>query len=150
MALKELRVDAQTLAQITDILEKDPNGQDNLQKEIIGTVDKLWQDTCAPKTTLVLIEEASLEVSPRPAYVETLKNLTGTKGPYKVVKTCKSWVGLSEGVYQIAGCPILTPVSWFALPQEKWLACDPTSRLIMYFLAFMSLVQSICLLLLLL
>ena len=150
MALKELRVDARTLSQITDVVEKDPQGQGNLQKAIIETVDKLWKDTCDPKATLVLIEETSLEVSAKPSYQETLKNLTGVDGPYKVVKTCKSWVGLSDGVYQLIDCPIMTPVSWFETPEKKWLASDPTSRFIMYFLAFMSLIQSICLLLLLL
>ena len=149
MALKELRVDALTLSQISDVVEKDPQGQDNLKRVIIESVDKLWRETCEPKTTLVLIDETNLEVLAKPAYQETLKKLTGTDGPYKVTKTCKSWVGLSDGVYQLVDCPILTPVSWFGPSEEKkW--SDQTSRFIMYFLALMSLLQSVCLLLLLL
>lgn len=149
MALKELRVDSLTLSQIADVVERDPQGQNNLKRVIIESVDKLWRETCEPKTTLVLIDETNLEVLAKPAYQETLKKLTGVDGPYKVTKTCKSWVGLSDGVYQLVDCPILTPVSWFAIPEEKkW--SDQTSRFIMYFLALMSLLQSICLLLLLL
>jgi len=148
---KELiKVETKTLEQISSIVETSPEGQQLLQKTIIEAVEKLWQTICSPKATLILIEETVHEIQPKPEYQEVLKKLTGTSGPYTTIKTCKSWTGLSEGVYQLKDCSSFVPVSWFNNKQTISNSKIGHKSLLIIVLIILSTLQSLFLLLLLL
>lgn len=116
MALKEIRVDTKTINQITDIIERDPQGHELIQEELKDTINKLWSNICSPKTALILTDETIVEISPKPEYQQMIKQLTGNDGPYTANKTYKSWVGLSEGIYSVEN--VLIPASWFNAPKK--------------------------------
>jgi hypothetical protein len=82
---------------------------------------------------------------PKSEYYETVKNLTGHEGPYTAVKTYKSWIGLSEGIYQLKNSNVFAPVSWFDPIKQSNL-----QKLLTIGLIILSIIQSLILLVVLL
>lgn len=113
MASHVLKVDNATVTQINEILAKNPELKDKLASSVAEAVQKLWSKTCEEKACLILEEDCSLSVRPKKEYAQYLRDVTGQAGPYVAIKKCKSWVGLSEGVYRIENCDLLIPISCF-------------------------------------
>jgi hypothetical protein len=133
----KLKTDTKTLVQIEEILAADPQGQDSIQEAIIDAISKLHTKTLQGEALLLLVDETHFDVSLKKEHRQFMRDLTGRKGPYKVTKTYKSWVGLSEGVYTIEDCDKLIPVSWC-----KKKASISKLTALSIFLAISSVVQS--------
>lgn len=116
---QEIKVNPNTMKQISEILDENPEGQKLIKEALVGAIEKLWGSICQPKTTLLFVETNEFNIKPKPEYCDLVKSMTGSDGPYTAIKTCKSWVGLSDGVYQIKDTNSLIPVSWFVAPKSR-------------------------------
>lgn len=145
----KIKVTTQTLDQIEEILGKDPEGAEAVRDAINAAVNKIWLNTCGGgEATLILTQDESFSVVAKESHKEKVTELLGA-GPYRVVKSCKSWVGISDGMYQLETQPMPVPASWFEREQEK----EPdkgTSIPLTILMVMLSLLQSSAILLLLL
>jgi len=144
MALRSITVKVtKTLTQVDEILEMDPEGQETVKQAIIDAIDKLHSKIINGDTNLLLTDNTEFTIRPKKEFKQFMYDVTGEKGPYKVLKTYKSWVGMSDGVYEVENCPKYIPVSW----------CDKASKsnlnAFSALLAFCSILQSVILILLL-
>jgi len=147
MAFKSIKVDIETLEKLNEIVSVNAQSHDSIKNAISNAIDNLWIKTCK-NDTLLLIDEEEFAVKPKSDQSQYLKDITGVKGPYMVVKTFKSWVGLSDGVYKLKDCDVFVPVAWFDKIENS--KEKSTNRLLISIFALMSLCQSGALLLLLL
>lgn len=140
----KIKTDTETLLQIKELVEFSNNASEEINQAIIEAIEKLHKKTFNDQPTLILVDSKQFDIKPKKEYKKFLLDLTGVKGPYKVTKTYKSWVGLSEGVYEIEGCDKLIPVSWCNTKSSN--NSTPFST---YFWLICSLLQSAAILLLL-
>jgi len=133
-----------TLSQVDEILERDPDGQEAVKQAIIDAIEKLHSKIINGDAHLLLTDTTEFTIRPKKEFKQFMYDVTGEKGPYKVLKTYKSWVGMSDGVYEVENCAKFIPVSW----------CEKTSKsnlkTLSIFLAICSVLQSIALILLIL
>ena len=137
---------AKTLRQVEEILEANPDAQEEIKQTIETAIEKLHSKTINGEVTLVLTDEASFKIKPKKEYKDYLHTLTGSPGPYKVIKTYKSMIGLSDGVYELENCDQFIPVSWC---KEKKCTAGDNLKFLSIVLAVCSVAQSAALLLIL-
>ena len=119
MGLQSLKVTTKALQQIEEILEIDPNGREVLQTSIVEIINKLHTKATIGEAQLLLVDSKEFTVAPKDEFKASMSSITGRKGPYKVTKTYKSWVGISDGIYEIEDCGRFVPVFWFVKKEEK-------------------------------
>jgi hypothetical protein len=146
MALGSITIKvAKTLSQVDEILEIDPTNQEAIKQAIEDAINKLHSKIVNGDVHLLLTDATEFNIAPKSEFKQFMYDVTGEKGPYKVVKTYKSWVGISDGVYEIENCPKYIPVSWCKKTPEK----RDHLKVLSVFLAICSVIQSAALLLLL-
>lgn len=146
MALGSITVKvSKTLDQVDELLKIDPENQEVVKQAIVAAIDKLHSKIVDGEVNLVLTDSEEFDVIPKSEFKQFMFDVTGEKGPYKVVKTYKSWIGISEGVYEIENCSKFIPVSWCNKAKER----KDHLKIMSVFLAICSIAQSIALLLLL-
>jgi len=141
MSLKEIKVRTKTLEQIAEIVDKNPEGRELVQKGLVEAIDKLWRTVCQPQVKLLLTDSIETNVVAKPEFQEIVETITGTKGPYLAIKSCKSWIGLSEGVYQIQDCESFLPIAWFTPAKTSY----SLQKILIAALVFISCLQSLIL-----
>lgn len=144
MALGSITVKVtQTLNQVDEILKIDPEGSETVKQAIVDAIDKLHSKIVNRDTSLLLTDTTEFTIQPKKEFRQFMYDVIGEKGPYKVIKTYKSWIGISDGVYEVENCDKYIPVSW----------CNKASKInlesLSVFLAVCSILQSIALVLLL-
>ena len=65
MASKEIKVEPKTVKQMTEIIERNPEGQQLIKKTLVDSIDKLWKSVCQPKATLIFIDTDQVELKPK-------------------------------------------------------------------------------------
>ena len=143
MALKAVKVSTKALDQIYDITAATPESQQKITDAINTAIDDLWIKVCKGEVNLLLTDNDEFLVRPKPEFSRDAQNKLGKKGPYTVIQTCKSWVGISDGIYKIKDCDCFVPVTWFSRiepvePKET----KSTNNLFTIILAITSLLQS--------
>jgi hypothetical protein len=138
MGLQSLKVTTKALQQVEEILETSPNAKETLETTIIEAIDRLYNRTISQTPQLLLVDDEKFTVAPKAEHKAFMADITGKKGPYQVVKTYKSWVGMSDGVYQIEDCDKFVPVSWF----EKQAARNNRLQVLSVLLAISSILQT--------
>jgi hypothetical protein len=143
MLLKPVRVKTETLEQLNELLDIKGQDQskikDEISEKISESIYKIWLKFCRSDTAFIYIDDTPLEVEPKKERKEFLKELTGHFGPYKVTKTCKSWVGISEGIYKLDDTDMLVPITWFT---ETKTEKNTTNFVLIVLLVILSLLQS--------
>lgn len=143
MGLKALKISTKTLNQLSDIIATTPEGRHDIKGAIGVAINDLWIKTYHGEVTLLLTDNEEFEVCPKPEFSQDVQNKLGKKGSYTVIQTCKSWVGISEGIYKIKDCDYFVPVAWFTrIAQQEPKETKPTSNLLTTVLAIASLLQS--------
>jgi hypothetical protein len=146
MALGSITIKVvKTLSQVDEILEIDPANHEVVKEAIEAAINKLHSKIVNGDVHLLLTDTTEFKVALKSEFKQFMCDVTGEKGPYKVVKTYKSWVGISDGVYEIENCPKYIPVSWCEKATEK----RDHIKVLSIFLAICSIIQSAALLLLL-
>jgi hypothetical protein len=150
MALKPIKVNEETLKQLTELMELPDQDQcqdqikDEISENISTSIYKVWLKHCKKDTAFIYIDDSSFKISPKEEHQQFLHKLTGNKGPYTVVKTFRSWVGLSDGVYKLENCDKFVPIAWFeqeAPPSKK------QNNLLIVMLVILSILQSLAMVL---
>lgn len=120
---KPLRVNTETISQIDQLTQiSGCSAREVIEKAVEDQWNKKFAEIEESiSEELVLTAEDNLPiVYPKPQYKKYLETLTDASGPYSVLKLSSSWAGYSEGIYQLEGCPVPVPVSWFdANPPKK-------------------------------
>lgn len=146
MALGSITIKvSKSLDQVDELLKIDPKNQEIVKQAIVDAIDNLHSKITKGEVSLLLTDDAEFEICPKSEFKQFMFDITGQKGPYKVTKTYKSWVGISDGVYEIENCDKYIPVSWCIRSQKNRDCLKPLS----IFLAICSILQSIALILLL-
>lgn len=146
----KIKVKTETLDQIEEILKIDPEGADAVRDAINAAVNKIWLNTCGGgEAMLILTQDERFTVVAKGPYKEKVTELLG-EGPYTVVKSCKSWVGISEGLYQLETEAMPVPASWFEKKSEpKKKEKKETSTALTLLMVLLSILQSSAMILLL-
>lgn len=146
MALGSITIKvSKSLDQVDELLKIDPKNQEIVKQAIVDAIDNLHSKITKGEVSLLLTDDTEFEIRPKSEFKQFMFDITGQKGPYKVTKTYKSWVGISDGVYEIENCAKYIPVSWCIRSQKNRDCLKPLS----IFLAICSILQSIALILLL-
>jgi len=140
MALKAVKISTKALGQLNDITAATPEARQKIGAALNGAINDLWIKVCKGEVTLLLSDDEEFLVSPKSEFSQDAKNKLGCSGPYTVVQTCKSWVGVSEGIYKIKDCDGFVPVAWFSKVEPK--KEQKTNNLLTVVLAVASLIQS--------
>ena len=140
MALKVVKVSTKALHQICDITAASPESHQEIDNAINLAINDLWLKVCGGDVKLLLTDDEEFLVSPKSEYSQDAQNKLGKRGPYTVVQTCKSWVGISEGIYKIKDCDCFVPVAWFSKVEPK--KEQKPRNLLALILAIASLLQS--------
>jgi hypothetical protein len=113
---KPLRVNSETIDQIDQLTAvKGCTARELLQTAVANA----WLEEIASESNaggeagIVLVDGPPPLVQPKTEYRDYVETIIGGEAPYEVLRTADSWAGHSEGVYQIKGCPVPVPVSWF-------------------------------------
>jgi len=140
MALKAVKVSTKSLNQIHDITTASSDARQEISDAVNQAINDLWIKVCKGEVNLLLTDDEEFLVQPKPEFSQDARNKLGGTGPYTVIQTCKSWVGISEGIYRIKDCDCFVPVTWFSKVEPK--ETKSASNLITIMLAISSLVQS--------
>ena len=144
----KIKVTTETLDQIEQILTKDPQGAKSVKDAINAAVNKVWLNTCGGgEATLLLTQDENFEVIAKEEFSDHVSKILG-EGPYKVIQTCKSWVGLSDGLYRLEAGDTL-PASWFERTAPK-VKAESRITAAALLLTVLSILQSVAIVLLLL
>jgi len=142
MALQSVKlVSVKAVKQIEEIMQTNPDGYEDIKNAILKAIDKLHNKVHFD-THLLITEEAAFQITPKKEFKQYMLDITGEKGPYNVVKTYKSWVGISDGLYEVENCGKLIPASWCRDRKQK----SDTLKLLSILLAISSVIQSALLL----
>jgi hypothetical protein len=135
----------ETLNKVDEILKIDPESQEIVKQAIVEAIDKLHSKMINGDVHLLLTDDSEFDITPKNEFKQFMYDVTGKKGPYQVIKTYKSWVGISDGVYEIEDCDKYIPVSWCSKTSKSKINLKVFSA----FLATCSILQSILIILLL-
>lgn len=138
MASKAVKISTEALNQIQEITDVSAEAKTQISEAINAAINELWIKVCKGEVNLLLTDENEFQVKPLPNYQEDAYSKLGCRGPYTVSQTCKSWVGLSDGLYKLKGHECFVPVCWFEKVEPKK---APSSTLTIL-LAIASLLQS--------
>ena len=65
-------------------------------------INKLWE-TAYTKQSMLNVEKVSIEVTPKKEHKKEIADILGKKKTYSAIKIYKSWLGISDGLYQFKG-----------------------------------------------
>jgi len=141
MALKAVKISSEALKQLEQLTSLD---EETTKKDITEAINKaisnLYQKRFNEEVKLILTDNTEFQVKTKPEFTEEANKLLNHKGPYTVVKTCKSWVGISDGLYRLKEVDYLVPAAWFETTTPRNAKCP--NRTLTAILALSSILQS--------
>ena len=114
----EFKVDTDTIKKINCLINDKDVSQDTIKDTIGAAINKLWE-TAYAKQSMLDVEKVSIEVTPKSEHKKEIAAILGKKKTYSAIKIYKSWLGISDGLYQFKGSPNLFPISWFLTETKK-------------------------------
>jgi len=114
----EFKVDTDTIKKINCLINDKNISHDTIKDTIGAAINKLWE-TAYTEQSMLNVEKVSIEVAPKKEHKKEITTILGKKKTYSAIKIYKSWVGISDGLYQFKGSTSLFPTSWFLTETKK-------------------------------
>ena len=114
----EFKVNPDTIKKINCLIDEKKVSQDTITDSIDAAISKLWE-MAYTEQSMLHVEDVDIEVTPKKEHKKEVASILGKKKSYSAVKIYKSWLGISDGLYQFKYSTNLFPASWFLVKTKN-------------------------------
>ena len=114
----EFKVNTDTIKKINCLINEKNISQEIITDTLDSAINKLWE-TAYTNQSMLRVEKVDIEVTPKKDHKKEITAILGKEKTYSAIKIYKSWLGISDGLYQFKGSSNLFPVSWFLIKTKK-------------------------------